>query len=425
MGVVPPMIYVTTPNFVTPWIADVRLYIINLVTGNPVVGMHGTWTTTLGTLSDSSFETDDNGMAETQLIAGTQPGMAIVLAMPDDSNWPVAIDVPILAQDELPVNIDRDQEYQLFIQGKQYKFSDGPSTYTRSYTMAPQNCSILLPKIAPEINAPLLIHIYRRGVLDWSGRVSKYKRTIDNKLLITGLSNHVLLGRRVVTANYTEGVDVASLIPQLLFNYPVGITAGHIDDFSEQVTAKFYYDPLSKALANIQSQTNWGMRVNVDETLDFGDPSGAEFARQPPVTFTTGDENTDVEDEIDFSKVVTQSYMVGQPNTLVSSKIDTAAAAAYGLMDGIHSASQLKDQKSLDLANLTYLNTYKNPLESTTVQTVDEQVPAGSYNPWDFITITDPNTGLSGLRRLTQVDRDMMQKGLVKLGFVTILPSGS
>lgn len=410
------MIYVQGQGYAVTG-ADVRLYIINLNDGTPVQNQHGTFTTTLGTLNIYTFETDQYGMAQCQIESGADAGMAVIVAMPDNGLWPTSIDVPILNRDELPLNIDSNQGYQLFIQGKQYKFAAGD--YAKSYTMAPQKSSLLLPKIASEITGPYVIHVYRRGVLDYSGRILKIKKTIDNKHLLTGISNHALLGRRVVTRTF-DTVSPEYLIGKLLFDYSTGITSGHLDTSGMSISGKFKFDPLSKALEQILAQTGWCMRLNVDETLDFGDPSGSNFTHEPMVYFTTGQDNIDVEDEVDFSQHVTQSYLIGQPNTLVSTKIDAAAAAAYGIMEAVHSASQLKSQSALNLANQVYLDIYKEPVERITAQSIDEKIAAaGGFEPWDFITVNDGKTGIAGLRRVTDLSRDMVEKGVVKIGFMT------
>jgi hypothetical protein len=129
MGLSVPAIYAQgsggSPNAVV-----ITLRFIDLTNGQPVANQHGTYSTNLGTMSLPAFETDDYGYATVSLTADSRAGMAVVVAMPDNGLWPQIIDVPILYGDE-PGQVSGSQGYQLFIQGKQYKFTAG--TYSKSF----------------------------------------------------------------------------------------------------------------------------------------------------------------------------------------------------------------------------------------------------------------------------------------------------
>jgi hypothetical protein len=53
-------------------------------------------------------------------------------------------------------------------------------------------------------------------------------------------------------------------------------------------------------------------------------------------------------------------------------------------VETIYFASNLKDVASLSLANRVLLTTYKTPVETATVQSIDEKFAVSDFNPWDF-----------------------------------------
>jgi subtilisin family serine protease len=69
-------------------------------TGNPEVGRTGTFATTVGTLSSTSFVTDANGEAETSLTLEDFFGVATVTADPDDPTAGPPRDIRVMVEDD-------------------------------------------------------------------------------------------------------------------------------------------------------------------------------------------------------------------------------------------------------------------------------------------------------------------------------------
>lgn len=150
--------------------------------------------------------------------------------------------------------------------------------------------------------------------------------------------------------------------------------------------------------------------------MDFNSTFGSVKA----VAFQTGVENVNIERETDYLDVTTHSYMVGNPATLVSDKDDVTQGQAFGLAEKVFIDKNTTIQSTLDFENQSNLNTLKIPVERITSSFIDLIYAPNAYDLFDFVTVTDATTGLTGTYQVVLIKRDLMDKGYVELSLSNI-----
>ncbi|MCJ7455823.1 Ig-like domain-containing protein [Candidatus Bathyarchaeota archaeon] len=376
--------------------------------GTPQSGRIITFSTPLGSVSPGSAATNGAGQASTTLTSGIVAGWAFV-----EAAWAGALDlgasrtiVEIAIYHDAPTG-DSSSPYQVFIQGREYLHAAG--NYTRLTAFQPGTFSVELTQVQDEIASPLEILIYRRGILDFRGRILKIVRKIEDRMVVSGLTNHWKLSRRVAKRSYND--EPKSIIEDLLLKYPSGIVAGNISTFGQAILMNFNYDPLTLCLQRILDLTGWTAFINLDDRIDVGPTLGTATS----VEFKTGLQNVALTREIDFVLIDTRTILVGNPSTLISDKADLAKQAEYGLIEQVFYSRNLTTQAMLDIQNQMILDTRKNPVNRISGTVIDLAYSPDAYDVFDTVIVTDMKTGLSGAYGVMSLRRNLDDHGSTEL----------
>lgn len=382
----------------------------DLVTDLPISGKLVAFSTSLGSVSPASATTDANGVISVTLASGASRGWAVVkAAFAGDASWcPCKGLVEVPVYDEADFG-DSSQPYQLFIQGTPTAFSSG--TYRKSTDFDMQDFSIVLPDVDPTINASFEVIIYRRGIKDFVGRITKPVRTNAYSMTIAGKSNHWKLAKRVANKTYTAQ-DPNAIINDLLTRYSAGVSQGIIGTFGTPITQPFIYATVLAVIRTLLDITGWDARLNLDDSFDFAPALGVT----QPVTFTNGSENVDLTREVDFGPLDTHTFLIGTPSGLYSDKDDATAEALYGLVEQAFVDKNATTQTVLDNENQNILTAHKSPVETISGTVIDLEYAANAYDIYDWVTVTDVDaTGLFGTYQVVAIDRDLTDCGAAKI----------
>ena len=394
----------------TPKSQAITFTLKDLVTDSPINGKLISFSASLGSVSPASATTDANGQVSVTLTSDTSRGWAVVkAAFAGDASWcPCNGFVEVAVYDEADFG-DSSQPYQVFIQGTPTAFSSG--TYRKSTDFDMQDFSIVLPDVDPTINAPFEVIIYRRGVKDFVGRITKPIRTNSYSMTIAGKSNHWKLARRVANKTYTAQ-DPNAIINDILTRYPAGVSPNIIGTFGTPITQPFNYTTDLAVIRKLLDITGWKARLNLDDSLDFEPDLGTTQS----VTFVNGSENIDLVRETDFSPLDTHTFLVGTPSSLYSDKDDATAEGSYGLVEQAFIDKNATTQTVLDSENQNILNSHKVPVETISGTVIDLEYAAAAYDIFDWVTVTDVDaTGLSGTYRVVAINRDLTDCGAAQI----------
>jgi hypothetical protein len=382
----------------------------DIVTDLPIAGKVVAFTTSVGSVSPATDTTDANGEIDVTLSSGTSRGWAVVkAAFAGDASWcPCRGLIEVAVYDEADFG-DSTKSYQVFVQGTPTAFSSG--TYRKSTAFDAQDFSIVLPDVDPTINAPFEVVIYRRGIKDFVGRMTKPVRTTSFTMTISGKSNHWKLARRVGYKAYVAQ-DPNAIIVDILTRYPAGISQGTIGTFGTPISQEFNYDTDLAVIRKLLDVTGWKARLNLDDSLDFEPDLGTTKA----VTFARKGKAGDLVRETDFAPLDTRTFLVGDPSTLVSDKDDVTAEALYGLVEQAFFDKNATTQTVLDSENQVILDSRKVPVERISGPVIDLEYAADAYDIFDWVTVTDVDgTGLSGTYRVVAIERDLTDCGAAQL----------
>ena len=362
------------------------------------------------TVSPASATTDASGNVTATVTSQSAHGWGILKAVwAGDSEYNAAkafIEVPVY--DEADAG-DATKGFQVFVHGIEYPFTSG--SYKKSTAFITQQFTIELPTVQAAIDGPLEVIIYRRGTKDFAGRIQQITKTIDNRMILKGPSNHYKLTRRLVSKSYAA--DPKNIILDLLRHYPVGITEGSLTAFGSSVTIPFDYEPLLTAIQRLLAPIGWKARVNVNDSLDFASALGTTKS----VNFTTGTNNVILERQTDYVPIATRTFLIGDPPTVFSDKDDATQTASAGLVEDVFLDKNLTTLATVDLENQQILDSLKNPIERIKGAVIDFAYAANAYDVFDSVTVTDSNTGLTGTYQVVTIDRDMKDKGHAEIEF--------
>jgi hypothetical protein len=379
----------------------------------PLVGKTVEFTVSLGcTRSPTNAVTDENGQASTTVTSGTSIGWAVVKGAyigEAEGGGQSETYVEIAIYDEADSG-DSSKPYQVFIQGVPKIYCGG--SYRKSMAFEMQDFSIELPDIDITINAPLEVIIYRRGIKDFVGRITKPIRTTAHSMKITGKSNHWKMARRVVNHSYTAQ-DPKVIVDDVLTRYPTGVSQGTIDTFGTTITRPFAYETtLLGVIIKLLDITAWKARLNLDDSFDFE----ADLGTVKNVSFASSSNLGDLQREIDFGPLDTRTFLIGEPSTLVSNLDDPTAEATYGLVEEAFFDKKATTQAVLDLENQAILNSRKVPVERISGPVIDLDYAADAYDVFDWVTVTDVDgTGLSGMYRVVAITRNLDDCGSAEI----------
>jgi hypothetical protein len=382
----------------------------DLVTDLPISGKVVTFSTSLGSVAPASDTTDANGEIDVTITSGASLGWAVVKAsFAGDASWcPCNGLVEVAVYDEADSG-DVTKPYQVFIQGVPTPFTGG--TYRKSIAFDMQDFSLVLPDIDPAINAPFEVIIYRRGIKDFVGRITKPVRTITYNMTIPGKSNHWKLARRVANKAYAAQ-DPHAIIDDVLTRYPAGVSQGIIGTFGTPITHEFNYETDLAVIRKLVDITGWKARLNLDDSVDFA----PDFGETQAVTFARKGKAGDLVRETDFGPLDTRTFLIGDPSTLVSDKDDATAAAIYGLVEQAFFDKNATTQTVLDSENQVILDSRKVPVERISGAVIDLEYAADAYDVFDWVTVTDVDaTGLSGTYRVVAIERNLTDCGAARI----------
>jgi hypothetical protein len=375
----------------------------------PITGKTVSFSTSLGLLDVASDATDVNGNAHVTLTSQTVTGWAVVVgSFAGDGSYDASTGhVEVAIYDDEPVG-DGAKAYQVFVQGVEFPYVSG--NYKKSTSFMPQEFTVELKDIDPTLIGAFEVQIFKRGVLDFVGRSFRPKRTIKGRMTLTGISNHWKLMGRLANESFTT-TDPGAMISALLTKYPCGVSPGSIATFGSNVPIDFVYDNLLSCLQRIQSATAYYLRLNLDDTLDFA----SDFGSVVGISFVNGANITDLEAEDDFSRVTSRTILIGANDTLVSTKTDPTALAEVGLVEEVFYDKSCTSQVTLDLENQKILDGKKTELQRYTGTVIDAAFAVHAYDLFDYVSVTDPTTGLSGNYRVAEVTRDLKDDDLTDI----------
>jgi hypothetical protein len=398
----------------SPKSVSITMTLKTLVEDAPISGKLITFTTSLGTVSPTSDTTDENGEVSTTVTSESVHGWAVV-----KGNWAGDIVtgaakcfVEVAIYDEADAG-DAAKPYQVFVQGTEYAFASG--SYKKSVEFHPQQFTVELKQVESAVDGALEVVIYRRGIKDFVGRILKITRGIADHMILTGLSNHWKLARRIANQTYATS-DPKAILADLLVRYPCGIGAGSFDTFGSTILIGFSYDSLMTAIQRLLDITGWRARLNLDDALDFASTLGSA----PAVEFVTGAQNVDLTRETDYSRIDTRTILIGDPVTVLSDLDDATQAASYGHVEEAFFDKNLTAQATVDIQNQKILDGRKIPIERISGSVVDLEYAVNAYDVFDSVTVTDAKTGLSGTYEVVSIVRDLKDDGSAEVEFSNI-----
>jgi hypothetical protein len=403
----------------TPTSAIVTVTLIDAISGNPLSGRTITFTPNCGTCSPTSATTNSSGIASTTFTAGSTPGLGGVFAnFAGDSTYGPSAAQQIIDVYLTTVVINPAKGFQVFIEGQEVIPSAG--NYMLSTQFSPQSFEVDTPIMATyAIGGWWLVQIYRFGVLEFVGRIMGRKRQSGTTptTAITGVDNKILLQRRLVDNGYTD--DPKNIINDLLTQYPCGISPGTLVSYGNTINLVANYEILADALAQIQTDTGWLFRLNTNGTLDFA----SSFGALPNVSVILGQNAIMTEYEEDWSQLDTSVTAVGAgtgATLLVQQVSNPAASLIYGLIEAVSLQKSIATPGALALAAQQILAAQSQTRITITVDFTDMN-PTTTYNLWDYITVTDPTTGLSGIYQIYSIKRDLTNANYAELVLTNVV----
>jgi hypothetical protein len=122
-----------------------------------------------------------------------------------------------------------------------------------------------------------------------------------------------------------------------------------------------------------------------------------------------------IERETDYLDIATRTFLIGNPATAVSTKDDVTQGQAFGLSEKVFMDKNLGVLATLDIENQIILNSLKTPVEKVLSSMIDLAYAANAYDVFDFVTVADSTSGLSGTYQVVAIKRDLTDKGYAEL----------
>ena len=400
-----------TGSGLSPTTAVITITLTDKDTGTKLNGYPITWAAVLGTVDPTGGNTDGNGQASTTFTAGASAGLGAVRgSFAGDATYGLSSALQQIDIYYGQPSIDASKDFQIFLEGQEMLYSEGD--YKIGADFKPQPFRAIGPAFTASTGFWWAVEIYRKGIREFQGRILTRKRqTGTNPLLtITGVDNIIMLQRRV--ANHVYQDEPKLIIQDLLTRYPCGITAGNISTYGSSIKLPATYENLYDALVQIKRITGWLFRLNADDTLDFA-PS---FGTTKAITIMTGLNETAATHEEDAIQLDSAVYVVGSGASagLVSYAEDATAQLNFGIIEEAFLEKGINEQGTLDLRAQEILNEKKNIKETITLDWADMLAPA-SYGPFDSLTVTDSDAGLSGLYQVFTITRKLLDANMASL----------
>jgi len=395
----------------SPGSAVVTATLTDPSTGNPIVGLTLTLTAVLGTCSPTSGTTDAYGKVTTTYTPGSSGGLGGVCASyAGSSTYSASLGQQLIDIYYGQIVPDASKDFQVFLEGQELVVATG--NYKLSADFLPQAFTLVSPQLNTPVGGWWYVAIYRRGTLEFSGRILTRDRVggATPQLTLTGLDEKVMLQRRVANHMYLD--DPKNIITDLLTRYPCGITAGSIALYGSSILLPATYENLYDALMQVANLTGWVFRLNANRTLDFA----STFGTIKSITIASGGGEASADHKEDWSKIDTTIYVIGSAAaaSLVGTSTDALATLGYGLIEEVFLEKSLTTQGTVDLRAQTLLATTKSFIETITLNWIDT-LATGAYGPYDIVTVTDSDLNLSGTYVVNTIQRDLTDANKVSL----------
>ena len=370
------------------------------------------FTTGKGAVDPASDVTDANGEAHTVLTSDSH-GIAVVKC-----NWPGDADVPAAvawATHHIFYNAevgDDEKRFQFYVEGVAYSFSKG--SYSLASGAEPQMFSVQITEWLTTITRRGLVSIYRKGVKEFSGVLTKIDRTLSENpnVTLSGTDSKSLLETRVVTLKDYSAKSLSYILDDLLDSYPCGITLGTVATYPSNLTITFADETLVSSVSRLCDVLGWLYRVNADNTLDVKLSFGSS---KPDVSFTEGLSLFVAGNTEDYTGMSNSLRMRGN-ETLVSTQFDAASVEAIGLVEDVAFQKSITAQATLDIAAVAELARRVGAAVKIAAEILDDY-GMGTWTVDDWITLTCDDVDLSGTYKVVRIERDMTDENYGKVDF--------
>jgi hypothetical protein len=255
-----------------------------------------------------------------------------------------------------------------------------------------------------------LVHIYRFGVLEFTGILTRIERTLSDAptVRLKGVDVSWLLNTRAIdSAIYLEQTAQA-ILSSLLTNYSCGIAAGNLGSSSTDLSVVFDTTQLLAAIQQVIGGAGYQYRVNPNLTLDYSNVFGVQSSAVFTEAAVAGvnliaSSSTLVED---MSLLQNSMHVRGGTGTSVVRTLvqEAASILAVGLLEGSDLEPAVTDPTTL--AAIGQYDATKNSAAGLiiTLNLIDAY-PSLTYNPYDSVTVNSPTLGLSGFYQVKQITR--------------------
>jgi hypothetical protein len=370
------------------------------------------FTSAIGTIT-ASDTTDANGNAHAALTS-TVHGLAVIGAQwLGDAAVPacsIYINTHCFYEAEAP---DTLKGYQFYCEGIEYAFTAG--RYSRNELGDPNDFEVEIPEWLSTVTPNGFVNIYRKGVKEFHGLLKQIERSLSDapQVLLKGPDIASLLDDRIVDIRLYSGNTAQYIINELLTLFPCGVSVGTLGICASPLTITIDTESLRNAIQRICDMVGWVYRVNLDRTFDFAESFTFGTA---PAEFEEGVNIVNVTNDLNYAPIANWIRMRGS-EALVSTKQDGTKIQQQGFHQAPSFNRSISDQSTLDTACQALLDMKVLEEQTISLNAVDTYDP-GTFGPEDYVTVTAPSVGLSGLYPIKKIQRDMTDPTYVEMDLV-------
>ena len=367
------------------------------------------FSTSFGTLSDSTKTTDSNGQASVTLTA-TADGIATILI-----SW--AGGSPVAgASFYVPLHVFFDLEdadsavgFQVYVQGRLYHHSGGNYRITNSIV---NQFSIVIPEYLTTIIRLGIVHIYRFGVLEFAGILKDIGRALSGpQVSLTGGDVLCLLADRAIDLYSCTSQSANAIFIDLLELYICGLKAGLVNPSPITLSAVYDTIGLPDAIQQLRDSTGWPIRANPDLTLDLA-PSFS--LGNSTVVFVEGEGGNILDGRNSRTIVGLANSVHVRGATLRGGAFDLESIRQLGLHEWPSVQPQLVDQGSVSQAAVGLLASTQKTLPQVSIDVIDMN-PTGVVRVGQNVSVTSPRLRLAGMYPVVSLERDLSKAHYAKL----------
>lgn len=394
-------IIIRTAGTGDPKTANIRATLLTLA-GDPAPGKTIYFYASRGTLGAASDITDASGQAHTTLTSATH-GIATVKAV-----WNGDVDIPAAsAYTMLHIFYDAevgddDKAFQFYVEGVELSYSNG--SYFLASSADPQEFSVEIPEWVSTITRRGLVSIYRKGVKDYGGVLTKIHRSMaaPPQVVLGGTDSKALLETRVVTLKDYSAKTATYMLNDLIVSYPCFISLGTIAEYATEFSMTFADETLVSSISRLCDVIGWVYRLNTDLTLDAAPSFGMDRSE---VVFERGVNLFIAGNDEDYTHMCNSLRMKGK-EALVSTQFDPASIESLGLVEDVAFQKSIDVQATLDIAAIAELGRRLTGAITIPCTLLDDNA-VGAWTVNDWLTLTCSDVELSGTYKAVKVTRDM------------------